>query len=135
LTIILFKKHEMMLILLSLPPSTVMTKGSTRSLLPLLTSSSSFLLLTCFRHKANAKTTQRAANTEPAIIPISAPVVRPCFFSSLVVGDSSGPVLEGGDLLSVLRGLPGGGGVNGGGGDAGALAKELPPILEKNYRT
>lgn len=119
-----------MLILLSLPPSTVVDKGSTRSLVPLLTLSSSFLLFTRFRHKASAKTTQKAANTEPAIIPISAPVVRPCFFSSLVVGDSSGSFLEGGDLFCVVLGLPGGGGVNGGGGGAGPLVKELPSILE-----
>lgn len=108
-----------------------MAKGSTRSLVALLTSSSSLFLLVFLRHRTSAKTTQRAAKTEPTTIPIKAPVPRPCFFSSPVVGDSSGTFFERGESFGVVRGLPGGGGVNGGGGGAAPLMKELPPILDR----
>lgn len=81
----------------------------------------------------SAARAKRITKEDPRAMPMIAPVVN-LFFSLPFSGDGwpsePGLVRElGGEWVRLLRDLPGGGAVYGGGGGAGPFAKEFPSYL------
>lgn len=104
-------------------------RGPPKSFDSLLASSVLFWALHMQHNRS--RNTHKTATIDPAIMPTSGPVPRPCFlllwtvWLSEPLGASPGPW----GCLGRFRGLWGGGGIKGGGGGAGPLANEFPSSL------
>lgn len=82
------------------------------------------------RQKRSTSITKSMTNPEPKLMPKIVPMLS---FFPLLVFDDGVPdpvcVRDGGERVRLLRALPGGGAVYGGGGGAGPLSNEFPSYL------